>query len=360
MRKYQRRFSREVRVGDLTIGGDAPIVVQSMTKTDTRDVEATLQQIESLKQWGCELVRLAIPDQQAADALAEIKKKASLPLVADIHFDYRLALSALEAGVDKLRINPGNIGSADKVRQVVKEAKERGVPIRVGVNAGSLEKRLLQRYGSPTPEAMVESALTNIKVVEDMGFEEMVVSLKAPDVITTCRAYQLLAERVDYPFHLGITEAGIPLPGAVKSAVGLGILLSQGLGDTIRVSLTAPPEEEVKVAYQILRALNLRQRGPMVISCPTCGRCEVDLVKICQEVEKRIAHITYPLHIAIMGCVVNGPGEAKQADLGFAGGKDGGVLFRQGKVLRKVKEEAVVKELLKEIEKLVKEMAVLY
>ena len=360
MREYQRRPSREVKVGNVTIGGSAPIVVQSMTKTDTRDVEATIQQIESLKQRGCELVRLAIPDQEAAAALAEIKKSSSLPLVADIHFDYRLALRALEAGADKLRINPGNIGSAAKLRQVVKGAKERGVPIRVGVNAGSLEKKLLQKYGSPTAEAMVESALTNIRVVEDMGFQDMVVSLKAPDVITTCRAYQLLAEKVDYPFHLGITEAGTPLPGAVKSAAGLGILLSQGLGDTIRVSLTAPPEEEVKVAYYILRALNLRQRGPMVVSCPTCGRCEVDLVNICQKVERSISHITYPLYIAIMGCVVNGPGEAKQADIGFAGGKDGGVLFRKGKILRKVKEKAVVKELLKEIEELVREMEVLF
>jgi len=360
MIEYQKRLSREVRVGNLTIGGSSPIVVQSMTKTDTRDVEATLSQIESLKQWGCELVRLAIPDQEAADAFGEIKKKASLPLVADIHFDYRLALRTLEAGTDKLRINPGNIGSAAKLRQVVKEAKERKVPIRVGVNAGSLERKLLQKYGSPTAEAMVESAINNIRVVEDIGFRQIVVSLKAPDVITTCRAYQLLAERVDYPFHLGITEAGLPLPGAVKSAVGLGILLSQGLGDTIRVSLTAPPEEEVKVAYHILRALNLRQRGPMIISCPTCGRCEVDLVKICEEVEKGIAHITYPLHIAIMGCVVNGPGEAKLADLGFAGGKDGGVLFRKGKILRKVREEVAIKELLKEIEKLVKETEASY
>lgn len=359
MRVYQRRLSREVTVGNVTIGGSAPIVVQSMTKTDTRDIESTVRQIESLAQLGCELVRIAIPDQESADALAEIKKRTSLPLVADIHFDYRLALRALEAGADKLRINPGNIGSTDRLRQVVKGAKERRVPIRVGVNAGSLERRLLQKYGSPTAEAMVESALTNIRIVEDMGFEEIVVSLKAPDVITTCRAYQMLAERVNYPFHLGITEAGTPLPGAVKSAVGLGILLSQGLGDTIRVSLTAPPEEEVKVAYHILRALNLRQRGPMVVSCPTCGRCEVDLLKICEEVEKGITNITYPLHIAIMGCVVNGPGEARLADLGFAGGKDGGVLFRKGKILRKVKEAAVVKELLREIDRLVKEMKVL-
>ncbi|MDH5715279.1 MAG: flavodoxin-dependent (E)-4-hydroxy-3-methylbut-2-enyl-diphosphate synthase [Candidatus Aminicenantes bacterium] len=359
MREYQRRLSREVTVGNVTIGGSAPIVVQSMTKTDTRDIESTIRQIESLTQWGCELVRLAVPNQESADALAEIKKKTPIPLVADIHFDYRLALKALEAGADKLRINPGNIGSADRLRQVVKGAKERGVPIRVGVNAGSLEKKLLQKYGYPTAEAMVESALTNIRVIEDMGYEEMVVSLKAPHVVTTCRAYQMLAERVDYPFHLGITEAGTSLPGAVRSAVGLGILLSQGLGDTIRVSLTAPPEEEVKVAYHILQALNLRQRGPMVVSCPTCGRCEVDLVKICEEVEKGIAHISYPLHIAIMGCVVNGPGEARLADLGFAGGKDGGVLFRKGKILRKVKEEAVVKELLREIDRLVKEMKVL-
>ena len=347
---HPRRKTRPVRVGKYTIGGDAPIVVQSMTKTDTRDVEAILRQIEQMEAVGCEIVRMAVPDAQAARAVAEIRKRTSAALVADIHFQYRLALAVLDAGIDKLRINPGNIGDASKVREVVKKAKACGVPIRIGVNAGSLERRLLEKYGYPTPEGMVESALEHVKILEDLDFRDIIISLKASSVNMTVAAYRLLAEQVDYPFHLGITEAGTQFSGTIKSAVGLGMLLAGGIGDTIRVSLAADPAEEVRVGYELLKALEIRARGPMIIACPTCGRLEVDLFKIVGEIEKHTAHIQEPLHLAVMGCAVNGPGEARTAHLGVACGRGNGVIYRDGKAIRRVPEDQIVPELVKEIE----------
>ncbi|MFQ6084474.1 MAG: flavodoxin-dependent (E)-4-hydroxy-3-methylbut-2-enyl-diphosphate synthase [Candidatus Aminicenantia bacterium] len=346
----KRRKTKQIKIGNVLIGGNAPISVQSMTKTDTRDISKTLAQIKALEKAGCEIVRLAVPDEEAVVALKKLKKESSVPLIADIHFDYKLALRAIESGVDGLRINPGNIGSKKKVVQIVKAAKERGIPIRIGVNSGSLEKELVKKYGSPTPEAMVESALNHIKLLEDYDFTLIKVSLKAPDIKRTVKAYRLLAEKVDYPFHLGITEAGTFFSGTIKSAIGLGILLLQGIGDTIRVSLTASPEEEVRVGYEILKSLELRQRGPIIVSCPTCGRVEVDLMKITSQIEKKIAHLNKPLHLAIMGCMVNGPGEAKEADLGVACGKGVGILFKKGKYYRRIKEEEIVEEFVREVE----------
>jgi (E)-4-hydroxy-3-methylbut-2-enyl-diphosphate synthase len=348
-----RRSTRPVRVGRLTIGSDAHISVQSMTKTDTRDVEKTVAQIQQLEAAGCEIVRLAVPDLAAAQALAEIRKRADSLLVADIHFQYKFALLALDAGIDKLRINPGNIGDEEKVRLVVRRAQERRVPIRIGVNAGSLERRLLEKYGYPTPEAMVESALYHLRLLEDLGFTDTVVSLKSSNVKLTVAAYRLLARQVDYPFHLGITEAGTEFAGTVKSCAGLGILLAEGIGDTIRVSLAADPVEEVRVAYELLKALELRSRGPVVIACPTCGRLEVDLFKIVGEIEKATAHIKMPLTLAVMGCAVNGPGEAREADLGVAAGRASGMIYREGKAIRRVTEEEIVPALLEEIERFI-------
>ncbi len=351
-----RRETRPVRVGPLTIGGDAPVVVQSMTKTDTRDVGATVEQIEQMVAAGCELVRLAVPDVQAAGALAEIARRVpKVPLVADIHFQYRLALMALDAGIAKLRLNPGNIGEPERVREVVRKAQGCGVPIRIGVNAGSLERRLLEKYGYPTAEAMVESALDHIRILEELDFREIIISLKASHVQLTVDAYRLLAPQVDYPFHLGITEAGSAFVGTIKSSVGLGMLLAEGIGDTIRVSLATEPAEEVRVAYEILKALDIRSRGVNVIACPTCGRLEVDLFKIAAEIEQATAHIRYPVSLAVMGCAVNGPGEAREADLGVACGRGNGVIYREGKVVRRVSEADIVPELVKEIERYVAE-----
>ncbi len=347
---HPRRKTRPVRVGRYTIGGDAPIVVQSMTKTDTRDVDATLRQIEQLEAAGCEIIRMAVPDAEAARAVAEIRKRTQAALVADIHFQYRLALAVLDAGIDKLRINPGNIGDAEKVRAVVKKAQACGVPIRIGVNAGSLERHLLEKYGYPTPEAMVESALEHVRILEELDFRDIVISLKASSVNMTVAAYRLLANQVDYPFHLGITEAGTQFSGTVKSAIGLGILLAEGIGDTLRVSLAADPVEEVRVAYEILKALEIRARGPMIIACPTCGRLEVDMFKIVEEIERQTAHIHEPLHLAVMGCAVNGPGEARSAHVGVACGRGNGVIYRDGKAIRRVPEDRIVSELVKEIE----------
>jgi (E)-4-hydroxy-3-methylbut-2-enyl-diphosphate synthase len=351
-----RRKTRPVKVGRLTIGGDAPIVVQSMTKTDTREVEKTVEQIRQMEAAGCELVRLAVPDLEAAQALTEIRKRCpdSL-LVSDIHFQYKFALMALDAGIDKLRINPGNIGDAEKVRVVVRRAQEQRVPIRIGVNAGSLERRLLEKYGYPTPEAMVESALFHIQILEDLGFRDTIVSLKSSNVKMTVAAYRLLAGQVDYPLHLGITEAGSQFSGTVKSCVGMGMLLAEGIGDTIRVSLATDPVEEVRVAYEMLKALELRSRGPVVIACPTCGRLEVDLFKIVGEIEKATAHIKMPLSLAVMGCAVNGPGEAREADLGVAAGRGNGMIYREGKAIRRVPEEEIVAALLEEIDRFVKD-----
>ena len=352
-----RRPTRAVRVGPLTIGGDAPIVVQSMTKTDTRDAGATLAQIEQMVEVGCELVRLAVPDGEAARALAEIVKRApQVPLVADIHIQYRLALMALDAGVAKLRLNPGNIGHPDRVREVVRKAQACRVPIRIGVNAGSLERRLLEKYGYPTAEAMVESALDHIRILEELDFRDIIVSLKASHVPLTVDAYRLLAPQVDYPFHLGVTEAGTGFAGTIKSAVGLGMLLAEGIGDTIRVSLATDPTEEVRVAYEILKSLQIRARGPIVIACPTCGRLEVDLFKIAGEIEKHTAHIQEPLHLAVMGCAVNGPGEARTAQLGVACGRGNGVIYRDGQAIKRVPEDRIVPELVAEIERYVEEL----
>ena len=353
-----RRKTRPVQVGRLTIGGDAPIVVQSMTKTDTREVGKTAEQIQQMEAAGCEVVRLAVPDLEAAKALAEIRKRCpDSILVSDIHFQYKFALMALDAGVDKLRINPGNIGEAEKVRLVVRRAQEQEVPIRIGVNAGSLERRLLEKYGYPTPEAMVESALYHIRILEELGFTDTVVSLKASNVKLCVSAYRLLAKQVDYPFHLGITEAGTQFTGTVKSCVGMGMLLAEGIGDTIRVSLATDPVEEVRVAYEMLKALELRSRGPVVIACPTCGRLEVDLFKIAAEIEQATAHVKTPLTLAVMGCAVNGPGEAREADLGVAAGRGNGMIYREGKAIRRVSEAEIVPALLEEIERFVADKA---
>jgi len=324
-------------------------VVQSMTKTDTRDVKATVAQIHRLQQTGCEVVRVAVPDEKAALALREIKREIALPLIADIHFQPRLALLALESGIDGLRINPGTIGSRDKVKEIVQAARERQGPIRIGVNAGSLEKDLLKKYGEPSAEAMVESALRHIRLLEDSGFELIKVSLKASDVGRTVAAYRLLARKIDYPFHAGITEAGPLLRGTIKSTVGLTLLLKEGLVDTLRVSLTSSPEDEVRVGYLILSSTGLRSFGPELISCPICSRCEVDLSTIVRQIEDRLVGIKAALTVAVMGCMVNGPGEAKEADLGVACGREVGVIFKKGRVLRKVREEAIVEELIKEI-----------
>jgi (E)-4-hydroxy-3-methylbut-2-enyl-diphosphate synthase len=352
---FPRRETRPLRVGGVVIGGGAPVVVQAMTKTDTRDVRATAAQIRRLAKAGAEIVRLAVPDRAAAGALGEIRRRAGVPLIADIHFDHRLALAALEAGADGLRLNPGNIGGPAKVREVVRAAGERGVPIRIGVNSGSLEKDILARAGGATAAAMVESALRHIRLLEDLGFREIKISLKASDIPRTLEAYRLLARHVDYPFHAGITEAGRLLAGGVKSSAGLALLLGEGLADTVRVSLTAPPEKEVFVAWQILQALGLRSRGAAFVSCPTCGRTEVDLMTVAARVEKAVLALDVPLTVAVMGCTVNGPGEAKEADIGLACGRGGGVIFKKGRVLKKVRASRMADELIAEIRKLARE-----
>lgn len=352
MQGFSRKITRSIKIGGVTIGGSAPIVVQSMTKTDTRDVEATVRQIKELEKNGCEVVRLAVVDMEAAAALKKIKQQTSIPLIADIHFNYRLALECIDNGVDGLRINPGNIGERSRVEMVTQRAKERGIPIRIGVNAGSLEKSLLDKYGGVTAEALVESALNHVRILENMKFYDIKISIKASHVPLMIKAYQKISSCVDYPLHLGVTEAGTIFTGTIKSAIGIGALLAQGIGDTIRVSLTGPPVEEVRVGYEILKGLGLRERGPEIISCPTCGRCQINLFSIVEKVEREIQDIKTPLKVAIMGCVVNGPGEARQADIGLAGGKDMGLLFKKGKVLRKIKQSEMVKELVEEIRKM--------
>jgi len=348
----KRRQTRRIHVGDVPIGGDAPIAVQSMTNTDTRDVSSTVHQIERLSEAGCEIVRLAIPDEEAVAAFGRIRGKVKTPLIADIHFDHRLALGALRAGAHALRINPGNIGTQKAVERVVQAARERGAPIRIGVNGGSLHRDILARYGGPTPEAMVESAMEHIRLLESMDFDLMKISLKSSHVKNTVRAYELLSERVDYPLHLGVTEAGGLIAGTVKSAIGIGYLLAEGIGDTFRVSLTRDPVEEVRVAYEILRSLELRSRGPEIISCPTCGRCEIDLFSLVEQVEKALSGMTASPRIAIMGCVVNGPGEAREADVGIAGGRGQGILFKKGKVVRKIPENQLAQVLIQEVRQL--------
>ena len=350
-----RKNTKVINVGSVKIGGNNPIVVQSMTNTKTYDINSTVKQITALAEAGCDIVRVAVPKMEDAEALVAIKKQISLPLIADIHFDYRLALKALEAGVDGLRLNPGNIGKKEYVKAVVTAAKERNVPIRIGVNAGSLDQKILLKYGGITAEGMVESALEHIRILEENNFDNIKISLKAHDVPLTIAAYKLMADTVNYPLHLGITEAGTIKSGIIKSAVGIGALLAQGIGDTFRISLTGDPVEEVKLANEILKALDLREYGPVMISCPTCGRCNIDLAKIANEVETLLANIKKPIKVAVMGCVVNGPGEAKSADVGIAGGKGQGLVFRHGEIVRTVSEEQLVAELFKEINKIVNE-----
>ena len=352
---FERRKTRQIELGTLKVGGDAPVTVQSMTKTDTRNVEATLLQIWALEAAGCDIVRCAVPVKEAAEKLGEIKRQIRIPLVADIHFNYRLALIALEQGVDGLRLNPGNIGGKQIVMEVVAAAKERKIPIRIGVNGGSLEKDLLATYGGPTAQGIVESALRHIRILEDCNYPEMKVSLKASDPAMMIEAYRLLADQVEYPFHLGVTEAGTPGVGIIKSAVGLGTLLAEGIGDTIRVSLSADPTEEVRVGIDILKALGLRQGGLTFVSCPSCGRADVDLVALAKACEDKLRGLNEEIHVAVMGCEVNGPGEARAADIGVAGGKGVGLIFRKGEVVRKVPEAQIVDAMWEEVESFIAE-----
>ncbi|GAB6088196.1 flavodoxin-dependent (E)-4-hydroxy-3-methylbut-2-enyl-diphosphate synthase [Alkaliphilus crotonatoxidans] len=347
-----RRKSRAVACGQVYVGGDHPVTVQSMTTTSPKQVKETVAQIRRLEEAGCDIIRIAVPTLESAYYIHEIKKQITIPLVADIHFDYRIALEAIAQGVDGLRINPGNIGDKRRVKEVVMAAKEKNIPIRIGVNAGSLERHLLKKYGHPTADAMVDSAMGHVALLEELDFHDIVISLKASDIHLTVEAYEKIAALCDYPLHLGITEAGTPWAGTIKSAVGIGALLLKGIGDTLRVSLTGDPVEEIKVGRQILKSLGIIQNEVTIISCPTCGRCQIDLIKLAQEVEERVGKLKKPIKLAIMGCAVNGPGEAKEADLGIAGGIDGGLLFKKGEIIRKVPEDQIVQALLEEIDKL--------
>lgn len=347
-----REKTKVINVGGVEIGGGNKVTIQSMTNTKTEDIEATVAQILELEEEGCDIIRVAVPTMEAAEAIKLIKAHIHIPIVADIHFDYKLAIASVENGADKIRINPGNIGSKERLEKVVKACKEHNVPIRVGVNSGSLEKELLAKYGHPTPEALVESAVNQCKAIEDLGYDQLVVSIKSSDVQTSVEAYTLAAKTLPYPLHLGITEAGTAWAGTIKSAVGLGALLNAGLGDTLRVSLTDEPVEEIKVAKQILKSLGLMDAGIEIISCPTCGRTEIDLIGIAKEVEARCAAIDKTIKIAVMGCVVNGPGEAKEADIGLAGGKGVGIIFKKGELIRKVPEAELVDALMEEIAQL--------
>ncbi len=353
--EYQRKKTRQIHIGPVAIGGGAPISVQSMTNTKTADTEATLAQIRALAQAGCDIVRLAVPDMAAARNLGSILAASPVPLVADIHFDYKLALEAIAQGIHALRLNPGNIGGPEKVAAVAAAAKKAHIPIRIGVNAGSLDKRLLKKYGGVTAEALVASALEHVRLLEQEGFYDMKISLKAHDVPLTLAAYRLMSETVDYPLHLGITEAGTVRTGVIKSAVGIGALLAEGIGDTLRISLTGDPVPEVRVGREILKSLGLRSYGPTLVACPTCGRTSIDLPAIAAEVEKKLAGVAEPIEVAVMGCVVNGPGEARGADVGIAGGKGEGLVFRKGEILRKVPECELVPELFKEIDRIIEE-----
>ena len=344
--------TRPVKVGNITIGGSRDVIIQSMTNTKTQDVEGTVAQIRALQKCGCELVRSTVPDMEAAKAFGEIRRRIDIPLVADIHFDYRLAIAAMENGADKIRINPGNIGSKDRVLSVVKCAKEREIPIRIGVNSGSVEKDILAKYGGVTPEGLVESAMNKVKMLEDMDFDRIVISIKASDVMTCVKANRLLSKTTDYPIHVGITEAGTLYSGNIKSSIGLGILLGDGIGDTIRVSLTGDPTEEIRTARLILKTLGIRKGGVEVVSCPTCGRTSIDLISLANEVERRVQGIDKDIKLAVMGCVVNGPGEAREADLGICGGKGEGLIIKKGEILRKVPESELLDSLMEELEKL--------
>ncbi len=346
----KRKNTRQINVGNVKVGDGAPIAIQSMTNTPTQDVAATISQIQRLERAGCEIVRVAVPDKEAAKAITSIKKKTSIPIIADIHFDYRLALAAGKAGADGLRINPGNIGGAEKVKAVVDCAKRHDIPIRIGVNSGSVEKDILKKHGGPSAPAMVESAFRQLELLDSFDFHQIKISIKASDIIRTVDAYRLLSSKTDLPLHVGVTEAGGLYSGIVKSSLGIGMLLAEGIGDTVRVSLTRDPVEEVRVGYEILKALNIRQHGPDIISCPTCGRCNIDLFKIVEQVEKALLYRPEPIKLAIMGCVVNGPGEAKEADIGVAGGDGSGVLFKKGKVIKKIPENKLAEVLLKEVE----------
>lgn len=349
---YNRRKTRLVNFAEQPVGGESPVSVQSMCNTKTENVAATVKQIKELEAVGCEIIRVAVPDENAAQALSKIKKEINIPLVADIHFDYQLALMAVENGVDALRINPGNIGDDQRVKEVALACKKRQIPIRVGSNSGSIEKELLEKYGGPTAEAMVESALRNVKILEENNFRDIVISLKSSHIPTTIEAYRLMAEKVDYPFHIGITESGTPWRGTIKSAAGIAALLTQGYGDTLRVSLTGDPVEEVRVGWQILKSLELRKKGVEIISCPTCGRTNIDLIALAEKVEKELMKIDKEITVAVMGCAVNGPGEAKEADIGVAGGIEEGLIFKEGKIIKKVKEDRLLEELMNEINKI--------
>lgn len=346
----ERHKTREVKIGNRIIGGNHPIAIQSMTNTKTEDVAATVAQIQQLTKAGCEIIRCAVPTMEAAKALGKIRKQISIPLVADIHFDYRLAIAAMENGADKIRINPGNIGSAERVKAVVDEARRRNIPIRVGVNSGSLEKNLVEKYHGVTAEGIVESALDKVKMIEDMGYDNLVISIKSSDVMMCVKAHELIASKTDHPLHVGITEAGTLISGNIKSSIGLGLILSQGIGDTIRVSLTGDPIEEIKSAKLILRTLGLRKGGIEVVSCPTCGRTQINLIQLANQVETMVAEFPLDIKVAVMGCVVNGPGEAKEADLGVAGGIGEGLIIKHGKVFKKVPEEELLPALRYELE----------
>lgn len=346
-------MKREVNIGGVKIGGNNPVAIQSMCNTDTRDVAATVKQIHALENEGCEIIRVAVPDMEAAQAVAGIKKQIHIPLVVDIHFDYKLAIECMKNGADKVRINPGNIGERSRVEAVVSMAKERGIPIRIGVNGGSLKKELLQKHGGVTADALVDSAFEHVKILEELDFEDIVVSIKVSDVPTMLSAYRRFNEISDIPLHIGVTESGTLKQGTLKSAVGIGALLAEGIGSTMRVSLTADPVEEVRAAYDIQRVLGMRKTGVEIVSCPTCGRTQIDLIPIANEVEKRLKDVKAPLKVAVMGCVVNGPGEARDADIGIAGGKGEGLIFRKGEIIKKVREENIVDELMAEIEKII-------
>lgn len=349
IKNIPRKKTDKIFVGPVPVGGGSPISVQSMTKTDTRDVRSTVRQIKALAKAGCEIIRIAVPDEEAARALGKIKLSSPIPIIADIHFDWRLALESIRQGIDGLRINPGNIGAKWKVAEIVSSAGERNIPIRIGVNAGSIGKKLLEKFGSPCPEALVESAAGHIEILESLGFHSIKVSLKASNVPTTVEAYRLFSRKYRYPLHIGISEAGPSFTGMIKSSVGLGILLSEGIGDTVRVSLSANPVEEIRVAYEILKSLGLREKGPRLISCPTCGRCQIDIKRLAAKVEKRLKGVETPVTVAVMGCVVNGPGEAREADIGIAGGGGKGLLFRKGRVIRSIKEAELLDSLMEEI-----------
>ena len=351
----KRRPTRQIHIGKVAIGGGAPISVQSMTNTKTTDTEATVAQIRALQAAGCDIVRLAVPDMEAAKNLGNILRQVTVPLVADIHFDYKLALEAIHQGIHALRLNPGNIGGEEKVRAVVEAAKEAGIPIRIGVNAGSLDKKILKKYGGVTPEALVESAMEHVRILEALDFHDMKISLKAHDVPLTIAAYRLMSQTVDYPLNLGITEAGTVNTGIIKSAVGIGALLAEGIGDTFRISLTGDPVVEVRVANEILKSLGLKEYGPTLVACPTCGRTSIDLPAIAAQVEEKLRDIEEPIEVAVMGCVVNGPGEARGADVGIAGGNGEGLIFRKGEIVRKVPEADLVNELFQEIDQILEE-----